>query len=151
MSLCNEHRFLVSGVITSKPLQHTISMSGHEAFSACDNNSPSKSPSNKSFLVPNLFVWHFSFWTQLQKKTFWIWIMIYLSFTLTPWKWAWHYQERPPAPNVFYPICTFTFRGPLLIMPRPLSGCQTKLWSRTFCWCIVCFCTTKWFFQNIQK
>ena len=69
MSLCNEHRFLVSGVITSKPLQHTISMSGHEAFSACDNNSPSKSPSNKSFLVPNLFVWHFSFWTQLQKKT----------------------------------------------------------------------------------
>ena len=81
MSLCNEHRFLVS--ITSKSLQHTISMSGHDAFSASDNNSASNSPSNAparfEFLIPNLFVWHFSFWTQLQKNT--IWIMIWMKYS----------------------------------------------------------------------
>ena len=32
-------------------------------------------------------------------------------------------------------------RGGLLIMPRPLSGCQIKPRSRAFCCCIVCFCT----------
>ena len=98
MSLCNEHRFLVSGVITSKPLQHTISMSGHEAFSACDNNSPSKSPSNKSFLVPNLFVWHFSFWTQLQKKT--------------------HFKVYEDFQNNFI-SCTFLYRWKLHVINCP--------------------------------
>ena len=82
MSLCNEHRFL------SKSLQHTISMSGHEAFSAWDTNSPSSSPSNAPSrfenLIPNVFVWHLSFWTQLQKKnTFWIWIMILIKYLST--------------------------------------------------------------------
>ena len=83
MSLCIEHRFLVSGVITSKSLQHTISMSGHDAFSASDTNSASNSPSNAparfEFLIPSLFVWHFSFWTQLQKNT--IWIMIWMKYS----------------------------------------------------------------------
>ena len=57
-----------------------------------------------------------------------------LSFNMAPWKWAWHYQEgvtmtcrkrtffTPRAPMLF----AARGRGALLIMPRPLSGCQIK-------------------------
>ena len=71
------------------------------------------------------------------------------SFHLVPWKWAWHYQEgvtpfrreitffTPRAPMLF----AAGGRGRLMIMPRPLLGCQIKLRSRAFYWCLVCFCT----------
>ena len=57
-----------------------------------------------------------------------------LSFNLAPWKWAWHYHEAvtPSRRRTTF----FTLRGPmlfaargrdaLLMMPRPLSGCQIK-------------------------
>ena len=56
------------------------------------------------------------------------------SFKMAPWKWAWHYQEgvkmtyckrtffTPRAPMLF----AARGRDALLIMPRPLSGCQIK-------------------------
>ena len=42
-------------------------------------------------------------------------------------------------------------RGPLLVMPRPLSGCQIKAEIKGFRWCIVCFCTSKGSFRILKK
>ena len=57
-----------------------------------------------------------------------------LSFNLAPWKWAWPYQEAatPSRPTIpfFTPRAPMLFaargRGTLLILPRPLLGCQMK-------------------------
>ena len=57
-----------------------------------------------------------------------------LSFNLTPWKWAWHCQEGATPARREKHRCAWGKkrflraggRGSLMIMPRPLSGCQIK-------------------------
>ena len=70
----------------------------------------------------------------VQKQTLHQQKVLDLSFNLAPWKWAWHCHEAatPSCPKITF----FTSRAPmlfaargrdaLLIMPRPLSGCQIK-------------------------
>ena len=61
---------------------------------------------------------------------------LYFSFNLAPWKWAWHYHEAatPSCPQItfFTPRSPMLFaaggRGALLVVPRPVSGCQIQSW-----------------------
>ena len=51
----------------------------------------------------------------------------------------------PRAPMLF----AASGRGALLMMPRPLSGCQIR--SRAFCWSIVCFCSSDGSFRKLKN
>ena len=63
-----------------------------------------------------------------------------LSFNLAPWKWAWRYQEGPTPSRREKHRCAWGKksyfraggRGSLMIMPRPLSGCQIKAEIKDF-------------------
>ena len=65
---------------------------------------------------------------------------LYLSFHLAPRKWAWHHHEAatPSCPQItfFTPRAPMLFaaggRGALLVMPRPLLGCQIKAEIKDF-------------------
>ena len=82
-----------------------------------------------------------------------------LSFNLAPWKWAWHYHEAvtPSCPKItfFTPRGPMLFaargRGALLIMPRPLLGCQIKAEIKGFLLMYRLFLYYQWFSQNIEK
>ena len=81
------------------------------------------------------------------------------SFNLAPWKLEWHYQEGPtpsrrkkpfftPRPTIFFAP---RGRDALLIMPRPLLGCQIKAEIKDFLLRYCLFLYYSWFFQNIEK
>ena len=83
-----------------------------------------------------------------------------LSFNLEPWKWAWHYNgaAKPSCPKrsqkPSMPTMLFTARscGALLIMPRPLLGCQITAEIKGFLLMYHLFMYYyKWFFQNNEK
>ena len=42
-------------------------------------------------------------------------------------------------------------RGPLLMMPHPLSGCQIKAEIQGFLLMYCLFLYQQWFFQNVEK
>ena len=81
------------------------------------------------------------------------------SFNLAPWKWVWHYQEGVTMTcrtrTFFTPRAPMLFAagglGALLVMPRPLSGCQIKAEIKGFPLMYRLFLYYYWFFQNIEK
>ena len=95
---------------------------------------------------------------QVQEQTLHQQKALDLSFNLTPWKWAWHYQEgvtmtcckitffTPRAPMLF----TVRGCGTVLIMPRPLSGCQIKAEIKGFLLRCRLFQYWQWFFHNLE-
>ena len=95
----------------------------------------------------------------VQKQTLHQQKVLDLSFNLAPWKWAWHCHEAatPSCPKITF----FTSRAPmlfaargrdaLLIMPRPLSGCQIKAEIKGFLLMYHLFLYYQWFSQNIEK
>jgi hypothetical protein len=72
---------------------------------------------------------------------------------------VWHYHEAvtPSCPKItfFTPRPPMLFaaskRGALLIMPRPLLGCQIKAVIKGFLLRYRLFLYYQWFFQNIEK
>ena len=81
-----------------------------------------------------------------------------LSFNLAPWKWAWHYHEAATPSRrrttFFTPRWPMLFvargRGALLIMPRPLSGCQIKAEIKGFLLMYRLFQHKHWFLPNFE-
>ena len=81
-----------------------------------------------------------------------------LSFNLTPWKWAWHHQEgatpsrREKHRSAWGKKSCFTARGSdsLMIVPRPLSGCQIKAEIKGFLLRYCLFQYKHWFFPNFD-
>ena len=70
----------------------------------------------------------------LQKLTIHQQKALNFSFNLAPWKWAWHYQEGATPSRREKHRCAWGKKrfwvagglGSLMIMPRPLLGCQIK-------------------------
>ena len=81
-----------------------------------------------------------------------------LGFNLASWKWAWHYQEgATPSRREKHSSAwgkkscsTARGRGSLMVIPRPLSGCQIKAEIKGFLLVYRLFLYRHWFLPNFE-
>ena len=81
------------------------------------------------------------------------------SFNLAPWKWVWHHQdaatpsrrEKHRSARGKKSFCVAGGQGSLMIMPRPLSGCQIKAKIKDFLLMYPLFQYKHWFFQILNS